>query len=85
MKVGRQENLSVSLNKSIERSAHHVPAQLDKDNKEISECVYLNKILNNDVKLNDSTLFDSPRRDYNDSAFDRSFDYIYFIKLKREL
>lgn len=52
VRVAKQENINVAINKSIQNASQMADA-FDKDNKEISECIYLNKLNNTDINIDE--------------------------------
>ena len=51
-RLAKQDNVNVAINRSIGNAAQMADA-FDKDNKEISECIYLNKLNNTDINIDE--------------------------------
>lgn len=51
-RVAKQDTLNVAINKSIQNAAQLADA-FEKDSKEITECIYLNKLNNTDINLDE--------------------------------
>ena len=52
VRVAKQDNVTNAINRSIGNAAQMAEA-FDKDNKEISECLYLNKLNNTDINIDE--------------------------------